>query len=230
MSDWIMTASGVKFYPTQPRIQDIRIEDIAHGLAAVSRFGGHTREPYSVGQHSYHASQLLESMEGPRAALYGLLHDASEAYLGDVPRPLKHLLEFEGYRAAEQRLQEMVYLAFGLSREAEPVSLKDVDRRLLRTEQRSLMPPAAPAEDRHDVEPYTFAVVPWSFMDTRARFLARFQQLQRHLAAALNCHTCRGAIWVICPTCRGAGTESQMAIVWTRQLIRYWQAMGAHTL
>jgi len=69
MSDWIMTASGVKFYPTQPRIQDIRIEDIAHGLAAVSRFGAHTREPYSLGQHSYHASQLPESMEGPRAAL-----------------------------------------------------------------------------------------------------------------------------------------------------------------
>src|SRR5688572_3506421 len=126
---WIMTASGLAFYPTRPRIQDIRIEDIAHGLAAVSRFAGHTRTPYSVGQHCYHASQILEGQGGPRAALYGLLHDASEAYLGDVPRPLKKLSTFDAFRAAEDHLQGLIYLAFGLSKHDEPAGLKLVDRR-----------------------------------------------------------------------------------------------------
>lgn len=182
---WIMTASGLAFYPTKPRIQDVRIEDIAHALAAASRFGGHARCPYSVGQHSHIASQILEGLSGPRAALYGLLHDASEAYLGDVPRPLKKLPAFEGYRAAESYLQGVIYLAFGLSKHDEPEHLKTVDRRLLRTEQQCLMPPALAHEDRCDVEPYSFAIVPWTFTETRAAFLKRFHQLQQACDAAM---------------------------------------------
>jgi hypothetical protein len=178
-----MTASGIAFYPTRPRLQDINIGDIAHALAAVSRFGGHTSSPYSVGQHCHIASQILEGTGGPKAALYGLLHDASEAYLGDVPRPLKHLPEFQAYRAAEARLQGAIYIVFGLSRHDEPDNLKLVDRRLLRTEQASLMPPALLCEDRNDVEPFSFGIVPWSFDDTRRAFLKRFVMLQSLLGA-----------------------------------------------
>ena len=73
-----------------PNPDDIRIEDIAHALSNQCRFAGHAREFYSVAEHSVHVSQLCL----PEHALWGLLHDASEAYLVDLPRPLKLLPEF----------------------------------------------------------------------------------------------------------------------------------------
>lgn len=156
MTDWIMTYTGRAFYPTEPRIEDIVIEDIAHALAHVCRFAGHTRSFYSVAQHSVLvADECPESMR-----LYALLHDASEAYLGDVPRPLKRLSEWSDYRGCEDRLKALIYARFGLP-EIEPKELKIIDRRMLRTEQRDLMPPAAYGERRDDVEPYAKTITPW---------------------------------------------------------------------
>lgn len=112
--------------------------------------------------------------------LYGLLHDGSEAYLMDVPRPLKHDPQFAAYRAAEARLQRVIYAVFGLDPDDEPADLKTVDRRMLRTEQRDLMPPPALAERRDDVEPFAFALTaPWSPTRARWQFLDRFVQLTR---------------------------------------------------
>lgn len=181
-TDWIMTASGRPFWPLEPRVEDVAIEDIAHHLSNLCRFIGGVRIFYSVAQHSVEVSREMApaiiTARGRSAALYGLLHDASEAYLMDIPRPLKHDEQFAAYRAAEARLQRVIYHAFDLDQDDEPAHLKAVDRRMLRTEQRDLMPPAALAERRDDVEPFTFHVTnPWAPSRARWEFLQRFAEL-----------------------------------------------------
>ena len=190
---WIQTASGLPFWPLDPRPEDVRIEDIAYALARVARFGGHTRgeHVYSVAQHSVHVCNEVEldyvRRYGPdahasqiscrQATLCALLHDGSEAYLGDVCRPLKRHNTFAAYRTAEARLQECVYASVGLSAELELDILHQADRRMLRTEQRDLMPAALPEEGRDDVPPYEWTVEPWPWRETERRFLARFAGL-----------------------------------------------------
>lgn len=88
---------------------DVRLPDISHSLSMINRFTGHTSSPYSVAQHSVYVSRLLPK----NLALWGLMHDASEAYLGDVATPLKAMLP--DYMALEQRVQKAIARAFGLA-------------------------------------------------------------------------------------------------------------------
>jgi len=81
--------SGGTFDILNPRAEDVRIEDIAHALSQQCRFTGHTKTFYSVAQHSVLASTLVAAPD----ELWALLHDASEAYMGDMNRPLKHAPE-----------------------------------------------------------------------------------------------------------------------------------------
>lgn len=182
LTDWIMTASGRQFYPLAPRAEDVCIDDIAHHLAACNRFAGATTVPYSVAQHS-----VLVSVEMERCAsadlvaqwgLYGLLHDGSEFALGDIPRPLKRRDAYAAYREAEARLMAVIYQVFGLLPH-EPATLAVVDRRMLRTEQAQLMPPAAPGEVRTDVPVFDLRIEPWGFYRARGEFLARFHTLAK---------------------------------------------------
>lgn len=113
----IYTYTGKRINPLAVRSEDIAIEDIAHSLATVNRFGGHVREPISVAQHSVYAAKLVELesfRDGGRIALQALLHDASEAYLGDVTRWLKLSPEMAAYREAEEKLQRLIYSSFSL--------------------------------------------------------------------------------------------------------------------
>lgn len=94
LGPWLQTASGRKFWPLDPEPLQVVIEDVAHALANTCRFGGATSEYYSVAQHSVYVSQLCESlapegMDANDAALHGLLHDAAEAYMGDLRANLK---------------------------------------------------------------------------------------------------------------------------------------------
>jgi hypothetical protein len=95
-------------------------------LAHQCRFGGHASKLYSVAEHSVHVSQLCQAEH----ALWGLLHDASEAYLIDLPRPLKLLPEFAAYREAERRLQRAVAVRFGLPPD-QPASVTEADDTML---------------------------------------------------------------------------------------------------
>lgn len=105
---WIQTYTGKKFYPLNPREEDIDIRDIAHALSLEPRWGGATEVPYSVAAHSIAVSQCVP--DGHRLA--ALLHDASEAYLRDIPRPLKRSAIFSEYRFAEIKLQEAIERRF----------------------------------------------------------------------------------------------------------------------
>lgn len=104
MNNWIMTHTGKKFKPFNPRTEDIDIEDIAHALSNICRFNGHVNQFYSVAEHSVLVSVLCPE----ELKLKGLLHDAAEAYLGDVPSPLKT----ESQEAAEAILLNKIFEKF----------------------------------------------------------------------------------------------------------------------
>ena len=130
-TDWIQTYTGKKFFPLKPNPADICIEDIAHSLSMQCRFAGHSKQFYSVAQHcNAMVNCWFPHPEQRELAKYALMHDASEAYLTDIPRPLKHLPEFQFYREAEKRLTEMIYIKFGLN-PVEPDEIKKADWEIL---------------------------------------------------------------------------------------------------
>ncbi len=170
--DWMQTYMGLQFWPIDPRPEEICIEDIAHSLANQCRFGGHCTEFYSVAQHSVLVSQIVP----PEDALWGLLHDAAEAYLVDLPRPVKRYSELGNiYRVIEKRLTLAVCDRFEMSH-IEPDSVKAADDILLMTEKRDLMP-NSPAKWREISEPLMEAIKPLPPGAARSMFLDRFAEL-----------------------------------------------------
>lgn len=137
--DWIQTYTGKAFWFPDITANEIDIHDIAHSLAMQCRFNGHSNRFYSVAQHSVLVSRIVPSEN----ALAGLLHDASEAYLTDIPSPLKKMSLFAEYRLAEKSLQERIYRHFGL-REDEPKTVKFADYVMGCNEAEKLMSPLHP--------------------------------------------------------------------------------------
>lgn len=174
---FIETRTGKRFEPLAPAAEDIRIEDIAHALANQCRFSGHTKVHYSVAEHSVRVSELLEACGyGNGVQLWALLHDASEAYLVDIPSPLKALPEFAPYRAAEARLMAAICDRFGLPRE-EPAAVRVADETLLATEARDLMAYRPEHWGKLREQPLDEVIVPWGTCIARRNFLARFEGL-----------------------------------------------------
>jgi len=168
-SNWIQTFLKKKFYPTNPNIEDICIEDIAHALSMQCRFSGHINEFYSVAQHSVYVSYICNSH------LSGLLHDASEAYLVDIPKPLKVMNEFSEYRKIENKLQTMIYKKFDLP-ETELDNVKDADLKMLATEARDLFSGLHP-EWKCPTNPLPFKIMPVGPKEAEKMFLDRFKEL-----------------------------------------------------
>lgn len=135
--DWILTASGRQFWPLEPEAGEIDIEDIATALCHQARYNGHARGGYSVAQHSVHLSDWFAARDQAELARYALLHDAAEAYLGDIVRPLKGGMT--GYLAAEARLERAILARFGLGG-AIPEAVREADTRIITDEFRYLFP------------------------------------------------------------------------------------------
>jgi len=179
--DWITVHSGRRFYPLDPRAEDIDIHDIAHALSMVCRFTGHVSRFYSVAEHSIHVAYHIEAETGDRAlALCGLLHDASEAYLCDVARPVKRMPEMAAYREAESRVEAVIAAKFGLPYPL-PAIVKHHDERALMTERRDLVPGASLSGWTGNVvepwpEPLGSSGAP-DWEDVRDAFLADFARL-----------------------------------------------------
>ena len=134
MKPEILTHSGRAFDLLAPAAADIQLADIAWALSHLCRFTGHTRTFYSVAEHCIRTAWLVE----PQHKLEALLHDATEAYLGDVSTPLKTLLP--EYKRIEARLGMAIRQRFGLPVD-ESREVKRADLRMLATERRHLMPP-----------------------------------------------------------------------------------------
>lgn len=172
-TDWIQTFTGRQFWPMEPRVEDINIVDIAHALSNSCRFNGHCSQFYSVAQHSVLVSTICD----PADALWGLLHDAAEAYLVDLPRPVKHSGHFEQFRVFERSLEAAICKRFGLSPE-QPESVSKADRALLRTEQRDLMGPAPEEwQDNREGAIETIKIEPWPPAFAKLKFVHRFAEL-----------------------------------------------------
>ena len=112
----IRTYSGIFFSPLEPSPEDIAPEDIAHALSLLCRANGHFRCFYSVGQHCLACEAEARAAGLPvKTRLACLLHDASEAYISDITRPVK--LGLTEYRVIEKRLQDTIYRRFGVDPE-----------------------------------------------------------------------------------------------------------------
>lgn len=172
MSDsWIQTYTGKKFFPLDPRIEDIDVVDIAHALSLQCRFVGHLKCFYSVAQHSVNVSHHSFIADG----LSGLLHDASEAYLSDIAKPLKVTESFSKYRELEDHLQKMIYRRFGLPEDM-PMSVSLADRVLMNTEARDLFITIHPDFILGDT--LLEKLTPWSPEKAESSFLALYDILK----------------------------------------------------
>lgn len=135
MKATIVTASGIEIDLLNPTPEMIRIEDIAHALANICRFGGHTSRHYSVAHHSVFVSEIV-----PREiALEGLMHDASEAFIGDMVKPLKDCGRLQSFREIEDVLMKVIAEKFGLNSQGLE-ALKPFDFYALECERLALMP------------------------------------------------------------------------------------------
>ncbi len=130
---WILTRTGRRFDLLMPKASQVSTLDIAHALANICRFNGHTSRHYSVAQHSL----LVASIVPAEHQLAALLHDATEAYVGDMVRPLKALLP--DYSEIENGIWLAICERFNLEPEL-PACIQEADMVALATERRDLMP------------------------------------------------------------------------------------------
>lgn len=194
---WIRTVSAKKFYPKRPELNNYDIADIAHATARVNRYNGHMDHPYSVGQHSVYVCELViyEATYGDLGAikeqyvdqhlddeaalailgLQALMHDATEAYIPDMPSPIKLLLP--DFMEMEDKIAVSIAEAFDLPVEL-PEIVHRIDKEIRGTEIKhlftSLKGDDVWAKDLHpDLE-----ITPWPPAYTTQRFLKKFYELE----------------------------------------------------
>jgi len=168
--------TGGVYWPLDPRAEEVFIEDIAHALSMQCRYAGHVEQFYSVGEHSVHVSHIVP----PHLALCGLLHDGTEGYLVDVPRPVKRHLT--NYKEIEQLNWVVIAKRFGLP-EVMPEEIHRADAAMLATERAALMKPlpehAAQAWAMGDVQPAAEVTIHgWYPRTAKVMFLRRFEELK----------------------------------------------------
>lgn len=162
----IQTYSGKYINPLDPDPASIDLMDIAHALSLINRFTGHTTAPMSVAQHSSYVSDLC----GIDAA-EGLLHDASEAYLADLARPIKGQKYMKFYRSAEAKLMEVIFDKYDLLWPL-PDRVKEADNILLHSELRDFFGVSPNGHRTLD-----FTITPWDWRTSKLQFIARLREL-----------------------------------------------------
>ena len=166
----LQTYSGKMFYPFKPEVSQVDIKDIAHSLSMQCRYNGHLQNFYSVAQHSTEMSYLLDD----KYPLYGLLHDATEAYVADVPSPIKKGLL--GYNELEESIWSVIASRFGLDKKVPP-EVKIADVRMLMTEKRDIVTDFG--WDWHiEAEPFDMKIEPKPPKQAESEFLERFNELK----------------------------------------------------
>jgi uncharacterized protein len=167
--DWFHTYTGRAFYPLDPRAEEICIEDIAHHLSLQCRFNGAVKEHYSIAQHSVLVSQTVPH----HLVLWGLLHDAAEAYYGDMVRPLKKSMH--QYKELEKRCMHVIATMFGLEW-PEPIEVKHADDKVLYTERRDLLLVQRNWSLDGVIIPLEDKITPWTNLGAESAFIKSFQE------------------------------------------------------
>lgn len=166
----ILTTTGDYFNFENFENSPIRITDIAHALSNVCRFGGHCHEFYSVAQHSVLVSLLVPE----KHALQALLHDATEAYLGDMVKPLKDLIP--QFQQIENDLESAIFRRFNLPEKMHH-SIKKADSIMLATEQRDVMKNSDSWEWTYQTGRLKKRIRPMSPVDAKKYFMSRYEDL-----------------------------------------------------
>lgn len=166
----VKTFSGKQFDALSPDIDKIDLMDIAHSLSKQCRFNGQTMWFYSVAQHSVHVAEILPL----KYKKWGLLHDAPEAYIGDIIRPVKQHLEL--FMELEEVYMKIIAERFGLEWPM-PEIVDVADNTILATEKRDLMNPALLEENELIVEPMPQIIKPWDPEIAKARFLQKWNEI-----------------------------------------------------
>jgi|GEM_PF-437686 len=178
MEPWILTYSGKQFWPLDPRRDDVDIIDIAHSLSNACRFGGHSRQFYSVAEHSVLVVKAINNDGGPAPLtmqLTALLHDAAEAYLADIPSPIKPHLR--GFREMEHRILRVILEHFG-GYFPLPSEIKEADLAVLHAERHQIMNGGPPWSTEN--LPFPAAAIQiecWDPQTAERQFLDRFAML-----------------------------------------------------
>ena len=146
MSQWILTAHGHEFDLVYPKASAMVAADVAHSLAQINRFTGHARRPYSVAEHSLLVLDIVEHLFAPASVhlrLAALMHDAHEAYTGDVATPIKRAVG-DHWDMLEHRIERTLRSAWGLHTAAydHRAAIKQADLIALATERAQLLPPS----------------------------------------------------------------------------------------
>jgi 5'-deoxynucleotidase YfbR-like HD superfamily hydrolase len=175
---FIRTFTGKRFYPLDPKAEDIDINDIAHSLSNLCRFAGHCSSFYSVAQHSVIVSEVLRDrfLASPALQLKGLLHDATEAYLVDIPRPVKVSNLMAGYRSAEANLELKVAEKFGLG-DIMTTEVKYADMVALVTEARDLMGDPKDWSGFENIVPTIAHILPKDPFYAKRMFIEKYLEL-----------------------------------------------------
>ena len=173
---WIQTHSGQQFIPAALNPDAIRISDIAQALSMLCRFNGHTRRFYSVAEHCIVMSQMV----APEHAYEALMHDAAEAYIGDLARPLKPFVR--GFKEMEERIMDVIREKYEVP--GPTPAVKEADVRMLVTEQQQLMGEPPVPWETDGAEPYDVMLACHSPSEELARmFCRRFLELTpEHIA------------------------------------------------
>lgn len=180
--DWMQTFTGRAFWPLDPRVDEVDPIDVAHSLGHQCRYAGHTRRFYSVAEHCILMSLVMPTRE---LALAALLHDAAEAYVVDVPRPLKRHLP--GYAQIEDRVLGVVLQRFGVTFERAPLGVggllvlprevKQADDRILLDERAQLMAPPPASWALEHLEPLGVGIDALPPHRATEAYLARLESL-----------------------------------------------------
>lgn len=174
----MITYTGKHIDPLALNVEDIDIEDIAHHLSCINRFNGALRRPVNVACHSIHVCRLLH---GTGWEMEGLLHDAPEAYLGDISRGLKNSPDMSRYRLAEFRAWDVICVALDLRSAGRPEANEQVrwaDDLMLRYEAMRESKNTAPFEPVTESE--LSLIRPWSPISQKRSeviFLEFFERL-----------------------------------------------------
>jgi len=164
----IRTFTGRQFWPLDPRVEDFDINDIAHSLSNQCRFGGAVRKFYSVAEHCVRVSWACSKED----ELCGLLHDAHEAYLLDLPRPVRKMLP--EYEVWAKEIDRVLALHLGIPQEKfYTPGVVLADETLLATEARDLMTGSVECS----AEPLKSTIQPWKPSMAEAKWLALFRTL-----------------------------------------------------
>jgi len=165
----VQLKSGVYVDLLDPKVDSVKINDIASGLSKICRFTGQCDHFYSVAQHSV----LCSRHAAPQDKWHALMHDCAEAILGDVSTPLKKLLS--EYQVIEHNVEKALFDRFQVSHK--PV-IKSLDLRALATEKRDLMPEGAPWAILAGHEPWPEKIMPWSPERAEGIFLEQVAELR----------------------------------------------------